>query len=319
MFQFLVKRLIGLAFIILGITFITFIIGYAASGDPIRVMMGQHFDLQTWQRLRHIYGLDLPWYQQYYNSLVHLFRFDFGLSYHYQNRSVNSILADGIPTSIELGLWGLIFALLIGIPAGILSAVKANTWADTLNMAVALTFYAVPIFATCVFAQVLISWLNIAFSGEWPVSNWGDPWQYTWTDIQYKLAPILVYSVAGYAYFARIARTSMLEVLRQDYIRTARAKGLHERSIIYGHALRNAMIPIITYLGVVIGLLVTGVFFVEVIFNIHGIAQITVQASFNRDYPVIQATVVVIAIGTVTGNLIADLLYTVFDPRIKLS
>jgi ABC-type dipeptide/oligopeptide/nickel transport system permease component len=319
MFQFLVKRLIGLVFVILGVTFITFIIGYAAPGDPIRVMMGQHFDLQTWLRLRHTYGLDLPWYQQYYNFLVHLFHFDLGLSYHYQNRPVKSILADGVPTSIELGLWGLILALLIGIPSGILSAVKANTWVDTANMAIALTFYAVPLFAICVFAQVLITWLNTVFTSEWPVSNWGTPWQYTWTDIQYKLAPILVYAVAGYAYFARLTRTSVLEVLRQDYIRTARAKGLHEHIILYRHTLRNAMIPLVTYLGVVIGLLVTGVFFVEVIFNIHGIAQLTVQASFNRDYPVIQATVVIIAIGTVIGNLIADILYTVFDPRIKLS
>lgn len=319
MFQFLVKRLIGLVFVVLGVTFITFIIGYAAPGDPIRIMMGQHFDLATWLRLRHTYGLDLPWYQQYYNFLVHLFHFNFGLSYHYQNRPVNSILADGLPTSIELGVWGLTISLLIGIPAGIWSAIKANTWADTTNMAVALIFYAVPVFALCVFAQVLITWLNSVFDGQWPVANWGNPWQYTWADIQYKLAPILVYSLAGYAYFARLARTSMLEVLRQDYIRTARAKGLGEHLIIYRHALRNAMIPIITYLGVLIGLLVTGVFFIEYIFNIHGIAQITVQASFDRDYPVIQATVVVIAIGTVVGNLIADILYTVLDPRIKLS
>src|SRR5436305_12506915 len=102
MFQFLVKRLIGLVFVVLGVTFITFIIGYVAPEDPIRVMMGQHFDFQTWLRLRHIYGLDLPWYQQYYNFLVHLFRFDFGLSYHYQNRPVNEILAGGVPTSVEL-------------------------------------------------------------------------------------------------------------------------------------------------------------------------------------------------------------------------
>jgi ABC-type dipeptide/oligopeptide/nickel transport system permease component len=319
MFQFLVKRLIGLVFVVIGVTFITFIIGYAAPGDPIRNMMGQHFNQATWLRLRHTYGLDAPWYQQYYTFLVHLFQFNFGLSYHYQNRPVNSILADGVPTSVELAFWGLLITILIGIPAGILSAVKANTWIDTTNMAVALVFYAIPVFAICVFAQVLIGWLNIQFGTQWPVSNWGTPWQYTWTDIQFKLAPILVYGAAGYAYFARLARTSMLEVLRQDYIRTARAKGLREHVIIYQHALRNAMIPIVTYIGYLIGLLVTGAFFVEQIFNIHGIAHITVQASFDRDYPVIQATVVIIAIGTVLGNIIADILYTVFDPRIKLS
>ena len=319
MFQFLVKRLIGLVFVVLGVTFITFIIGYAAPGDPIRAMMGQHFDLATWLRLRHTYGLDQPWYQQYYTFLVHLLQFNFGLSYHYQNRPVNDILAEGVPTSVELAFWGLIITLIIGIPSGILSAVKANTWIDTSNMAVALIFYAVPVFATCVFAQVLIGWLNNQFGTQWPVSNWGNPWQYTLSDIQYKLAPIIVYGAAGYAYFARLARTSMLEVLRQDYIRTARAKGLSEQIIVYQHALRNAMIPIVTYIGYLIGLLVGGAFFVEEIFNIHGIAQITVQASFDRDYPVIQATVVVIAIGTVIGTLIADILYTVFDPRIKLS
>ena len=319
MFQFLVKRLIGLVFVVLGVTFITFIIGYAAPEDPIRVMMGQHFNFDTWLRLRHIYGLDLPWYQQYYNFLIHLFRFDFGLSYHYQNRPVSDILAGGVPTSVELAFWGLIITLLIGIPSGIVSAVKANTWIDTSNMAIALIFYAVPVFAICVFAQVLISWLNVQLGTEWPVSNWGNPWQYSWTDIQYKLAPIIVYAAAGYGYFARLGRTSMLEVLRQDYIRTARAKGLHERVIIYQHALRNAMIPIVTYIGFLIGLLVAGAFFVEHIFNIPGIAQFTVQASFNRDYPVIQATAVVIATAMVIGNLIADILYTVFDPRIKLS
>src|SRR5947207_13533426 len=141
MFQFLVKRLIGLVFIILGVTFITFIIGYAAPGDPITVMMGQHFDLQTWLRLRHLYGLDQPWYQQYYNFLVHLLQFNLGLSFHYQNRPVNSIPAQGVPTSIELAFWGLLITLILGIPTGILSAVKANSWIDVTNMGMALIFY----------------------------------------------------------------------------------------------------------------------------------------------------------------------------------
>lgn len=318
MLQFLVKRLIGLVFVILGVTFITFIIGYAAPGDPIRVMMGQHFNFQTWLRLRHTYGLDLPWYQQYYNFLIHLFQLNFGKSFHYENRSVNDILAQGVPISMELAFWGLLITLLLGIPSGILSAVKANTWIDTTNMGVALIFYAVPVFALCVLAQVLIYWFNTQFGTGWPVSNWGETWQYTWNDIQFKLVPILVYGAAGYAYFARLARTSMLEVLRQDYIRTARAKGLREWIVTYRHALRNAMLPIITYIGYLIGLLVAGAFFVEHIFNIPGIAQTAVQASFDRDYPVIQATVVLIAVGTVIGNLIADILYTIFDPRIKL-
>jgi ABC-type dipeptide/oligopeptide/nickel transport system permease component len=319
MLQFLVKRLIGLVFVVLGVTFITFIIGYLSPSDPIRQMMGQHFVLETWLRLRHAYGLDLPWYQQYYNFLVHCFQFNFGMSYHYQNQPVSAILASGVPISVELAFWGVIITVLIGIPAGILSAIKANTWIDSLNMGVALIFYAVPVFAISVLVQVLISRLNSLTGGQWPISNWGTPWQYTWSDIQFKLAPILVYSAASYAYFARLARTSMLEVLQQDYIRTARAKGLRENIVIYKHALRNAMIPLITYIGYLTGLLVAGAFFIEGIFNIHGIALITVQAAYDRDYPIIQATAVVIAVGTVIGNLIADILYTVFDPRIKLS
>src|SRR5205823_12426129 len=121
----------------------------------------------------------------------------------------------------------------------------------------------------------------------WPVSGWGNPWQYTWSDIQYKIVPILVYAAVGLAYFARLARTSMLEVLRQDYVRTARAKGMRERSVVYRHAFRNAMIPLVTVFGLSIGLLVTGAFFIEQIFNIPGIGQQTITSINNRDYPVI--------------------------------
>ena len=132
MVQFFVKRLIGLIFVIIGVTFITFILGYLAPGDPIRQQMGDHFDLQTWMQLRHAYGLDLPWYQQYYNFLTHLVKFNFGLSFKYQNRAVWDILKDGVPVSAELGFWGLMIELLLGIPVGIYSALKANTWLDTI-------------------------------------------------------------------------------------------------------------------------------------------------------------------------------------------
>jgi ABC-type dipeptide/oligopeptide/nickel transport system permease component len=149
------------------------------------------------------------------------------------------------------------------------------------------------------------------------VSSWGTPWQYDWPDLQLKLVPIFVYGAAGFAYFARLARTTMLEVLRQDYVRTARAKGLTERAVIYVHALRNAMIPLVTVIGLAIGLLVTGAFFIEEIFNIPGIGRISLQSLLDRDYPVIQATVILLAVGVVFGNLISDILYGIADPRIK--
>src|SRR6266566_3503610 len=262
MLQFLVKRFIGLIFVIICVTFITFILGYYAPGDPIRALLGQHFDPQTYASLKHQYGLDLPWYQQYYNYVTGLFRLNFGYSIHYQGEAVWDILKTGVPVSAELGVWGLILTVVIGIPAGILSALKANTWVDTVNMSGALILYALPSFVLAVFLQLLIVWADKWTGIQWPVSNWGNPWQYTWTDIQYKLGPILVYSAVSFAYFARLSRTTMLEVLRQDYVRTARAKGLLESVVVYRHALRNATIPLVTVIGLSIGFLVVGVFFI---------------------------------------------------------
>jgi ABC-type dipeptide/oligopeptide/nickel transport system permease component len=318
MIQFLAKRLIGFVFVLLGVTFMTFIMGYLAPGDPIRDLMGDKFNYDIWVRLRHDYGLDLPWYQQYFNYLGSILHFNLGTSFHFKNRMVWDILKDGVPISVELVFWGFLLQLGLGIPLGILSALKANTWVDTLNMGFMLMIYALPAFVLAVFAQILILQLNKVMGGQWPVSQWGTPWQYTWTDLQYKLVPILVFGAAGFAYFARLARTSMLEVLRQDYVRTARAKGMPEQNVIYRHALRNAMIPLVTVIGLSFGLLVAGSFFIESIFNLPGIAQITLNSIYQRDYPVIQATTILIAIGVVAGNLLSDILYTMVDPRIKV-
>ena len=318
MVQFLVKRLIGLLFVVIGVTFITFIMGYLAPGDPIYGMLGLHFTSQAYHALKHAYGLDLPWYQQYFNYLRNLCTLNFGFSYEYKNRAVSNILASGVPVSLELGLWALLLQLLIGIPLGVISALRANTWVDTSSMGAMLVLYAIPVFVMATLAQVIIVQLDQSTGVNWPATNWGTPWSYSWTDIQFKLAPILVYAATGVAYFARLARTTMLEVLRQDYVRTARAKGLRESVVVYRHALRNAMIPLITVIGVSIGFLVTGAFFIEDIFNIPGIANITLVSISYRDYPVIQATTVLLAIAVVLGNLLSDLLYTVVDPRIKV-
>jgi ABC-type dipeptide/oligopeptide/nickel transport system permease component len=170
-----------------------------------------------------------------------------------------------------------------------------------------------------VYVQIIIVWLDTKTGLGWPVAGWGNTWQYTWPDIQAKLLPILVLVAAGLAYFARISRTSMLEVLRQDFVRTARAKGMREGVVIYRHALRNAMISLVTVFGFSLGLIVTSTFFVEAIFNVPGIAQVTITSITDRDYPVIQATVILLATTVVLGNLISDMLYAVVDPRIKIS
>ncbi len=318
MAQFLIKRFIGLIFVVVGVTFITFILGYFAPGDPIRDMMGTHFNPTVYAQLRHAYGLDLPWWQQYLNFLAHLARFDLGTSFKYQNRSVASILAEGVPVSAELAFWALVIQVAVGVPLGILSALKANSWIDTMNMGAMLILFALPSFVLAVFVQVFIVWVDQRTGGSWPVSNWGTPWLYSPSDLSFKIAPILVFAAGGVAFIARLARASMLEVLRQDYVRTARAKGMSERVVIYRHALRNALIPLLTVVGLLLGTLVTGAFFIENIFNIPGIAYETVVSIGDRDYPVIQATVVLLAVGVVIGNLLADIFYTIADPRIKI-
>ncbi len=317
MVQFLLKRLISLVFVLLCVTFITFIMGYFAPGDPIRSMMGQHFNENLYLQLRHLYGLDLPWYQQYFNFLVHLLHFDFGYSYKQQQMPVILIIATNLPVTLELGLWALVLQFLIGVPLGILSAMKPNTWIDTVNMGSSIILYALPGFVLAVFVRFAIAQIDQATGAGWPPTGWGDPWQYTWPDIQAKLAPILVFAIGGVGYIARLTRTSMLEVLRQDYIRTARAKGLSERIVIYRHALRNALVPLVTTIGYSLGFVVTGAFFIETIFNLPGLGSVTINAVNSRDYPVIQATVVLLTIAIVLGNLLSDILYTVIDPRIK--
>ncbi len=319
MVQFLIKRFIGLIFVVIGVTFITFVMGYFAPGDPIRAMMGSHYDPVVYVQLKHTYGLDQPFFVQYFHFLTGLFRLDFGLSFQYQNRPVWDILKDGVPISAELGFWALVLQVLVGIPIGIISALKANSWIDTTNMGIVLVMYSLPVFVFAVFFQVLVVAIDNGTGAQWPVANWGNAWHYSWSDIQFKIGPIVILALSLVAYLARITRTSMLEVLRQDYVRTARAKGMRERIVIYRHALRNALIPVVTILGLSLGLIVTGTFFLEEFFNIPGIGETTLQATQYRDYPVIQATAVLLAVAVVIGNLISDILYTLVDPRIKAS
>lgn len=318
MIQFLVKRLIGLVFVVICVTFITFIMGYFAPGDPIRNLLGSHYTLQNYLRLKHYYGLDKPFLQQYLSYLYNLLHGNLGLSIIQEGRPVWDMLRTGVPVSTELALWALVIQVVVGVPLGILSALKANSWIDTTIMGIMLIFYAIPPFVLAVFVQVIVVLIDQHTGINWPVSNWGTPWQYTPSDIQLKLLPILVFAALGMAYIARLARTSMLEVLQQDYVRTARAKGMPERVVIYRHAFRNALIPLLTILGLSIGLLVTGAFFIETIFNVPGIAQATITAVDTRDYPVIQGTTVLLAVAVVIGNLLSDLFYTMADPRIRL-
>jgi ABC-type dipeptide/oligopeptide/nickel transport system permease component len=308
--RFLLTRAIGLVFVLLCVTFITFILGYFAPGDPIRVMMGDHFDPALYAGLKHQYGLDLPWWQQYLNFVLNVLHGSFGLSYHYQGRAAWDVLSTGLPFSIELGLESFAVTLIIGIPAGIIAALRSNTYVDTSISSVMLLLYSIPDIVFIVFFQVFMVWLYSQGLPNLPVAGW-DTWQS-------RIAPVLITGTTGVGYFARLTKTTVLEVLGQDYVRTARAKGLIERVVIARHALRNAAIPLITVIGPSLAFLVTGVFITEQFFNIPGVSAITLDAIAQRDYPIIQATTVLTATMVVLFNALTDLTYAVVDPRIRV-
>jgi peptide/nickel transport system permease protein/oligopeptide transport system permease protein len=204
----------------------------------------------------------------------------------------------------------LLVTIVLGIPSGILSALRANSHVDTSLTTVAIMLYSLPDIALIVGFQVIMVILYQNGLPSLPVAGW-DTWQE-------RIAPVLITATTGYGYFARLTRTSVLEALGQDYIRTARAKGLYERVVIYRHALRNACLPLITLIGPSLGFLVTGVFITEQFFNIPGVSAITLTAISQRDFPVLQATVILTSASVVFFNALTDVAYAIADPRIRL-
>jgi ABC-type dipeptide/oligopeptide/nickel transport system permease component len=310
MFRLIARRFISLPFVIFSITFITFGVGYLAPGDPILAMMGSRSDPETYARLKHVYGLDLPWYEQYWNYISGLAQGDLGLSFRYQGRPVWELIRNGVPVSVELGLAALAVSLCVGVPIGMGAALKQNSLLDRVSMGTMLILYAVPSFVLI----PVLRWINYQFyirdAPSLPVAGWGE--------IEHWIMPVFVLSAASIGYIARLTRVSMLEVLKQDYLRTAHSKGLPGRYILWTHAFRNAMLPIITVVGPAIAFLVTGAFVVENLFAIPGIGFLSVQAIQQRDYPVIQSTTVLLATAVVVMNLITDILYVLLDPRVRV-
>ncbi|MDZ4765133.1 MAG: ABC transporter permease [Chloroflexota bacterium] len=311
MFALILKRLISLPFVILAVTFLTFIVGYFAPGDPILNLMGNQRDQAIYERLRTLYGLDLPWHEQYLRYVVGLLQGDFGLSYRFAQRPVIDLIRDGLPVSLLLGLNALLFSLALGVPLGVLAALRHNTVIERVIMALILALYAVPSFVLI----PLLQWLNyqvyLARGSALPAAGWGRP--------EHWIMPTIVLAAASLGYIARITRASMLETLGQDYIRTAQSKGLRWSRIQWVHLFRNAILPILTVVGPAIAFLVTGAFVIETLFSIPGIGFLSVEAISQRDYPVIQGTTVILALAVVVMSLITDLLYVVFDPRIRVN
>ncbi|MEO8286073.1 MAG: ABC transporter permease [Chloroflexota bacterium] len=310
MLQIILKRLGSLVFVLFSLTFITFLVGHLAPGDPIQGLLGNRHDPVRYAQLKHEYGLDLPIYEQYISYVGGLLHGDLGKSYKYAGRPVSDILKSGVPVSFELGIVALLMSALVGIPAGVLAALNRNRWPDRSIMFVMIALFSIPSFVLIPILRYFNFMAYDAGLPSLPVAGWGTPAQW--------VMPVFVLSAASAGYITRLTRSTMLDVLRQDYIRTAQSKGLPERIILVRHALRNGLLPVITVLGPSAAFVVTGAFVVESIFSIPGIGFLAVQSIGQRDYPVIQATTLLLGMAVVLMNLLTDVLYTFLDPRISL-
>ncbi len=309
MSRLILQRALSLVFVLFSITFLTFIVSYYAPGDPILNMMGGRHDPVRYEFLRHLYGFDQPWYQQYLSYLGQLAHGNLGYSYKYPERPVWDLIAQGVPVSLELGALALVLSVLVGVPVGMYAALKQNTWRDTATMGFALALYSIPSFVLIPILWVVDLALYNAKLPSLPVAGWGKP--------ENLVLPVLVLAAANVGFIARLTRGSMLEVMRQDFVRTARAKGLRPNTILWRHIFRNALVPLLTVLGPASAFLVTGAFVVENLFAIPGIGFLTVQSIGQRDYPVIQATTIMLALAVVLMNLVTDIAYIFIDPRIR--
>ena len=302
--RFIALRLLQAIPVILAVITVTFFLVRVAPGGPFDSEKAVLPEVKA--ALERQYRLDLPLVQQYTAYLGDLAQGDLGPSFKYPGRSVNELIAAGLPVTAELGLYALLVAVLIGGSAGIFASLKPNTAQDYLPMAAAMIGICMPTF---LLGPLLVLVFGIHL--EWlPVSGWGDiPGD--------KLLPSITLGAAYAAYIARLSRAGMLEVLNQDYIRTARAKGLPEWQVVVKHALRGGMIPVVAFLGPAFAGLLAGSFVVETIFQIPGLGRFYVQAAFNRDYTMILGTTVFLSTLIVLFNLASDILAAWLNPRLR--
>jgi len=326
MLWYALRRLVLAVPLLIGITFVSFAVIHVAPGDPVTMPtggeLGTESDAQARQMLRELYGLDQPLHVQYGRWLARLARLDFGRSFAPDGRPVIDKIAERLPVTLALNIIELVVILLVAVPIGVLSATRQYSTFDKVTTVFVFVGFATPDFWLALMLIILfgvqLDWLPI--SGLRDV-NWEflSVWRQHWDFLKHLILPITVATFGGLAGFSRYMRQSMLEVIRQDYIQSARAKGLAEGVVIGKHALRNAMLPIVTILGLSLPGLIGGSVIVESIFAIPGMGQLMVQSVFQRDYPVIMGNLVIVATLTLLANLVADLSYGLVDPRIRLA
>lgn len=305
MLSFIVKRLLWGLVTIWAIITITFIIMHSVPGDPFA--REGTMPEAVYQNLRSFYNLDEPLIVQYGLYLTQIAQFDFGPSLKSHTLTVNDYIEKGFPVSMQLGLQALLVAVVFGIILGVIAAFNRNKWPDYIAMVLAIIGISVPSF---ILAYVLINY----FAVEWrllPVA--------TWQTMKHTILPTVSLAMLPMAFIARLMRSSMLEVLNQDYMVTAKSKGLNKGFILLKYGLKNAILPVITVLGIIAANLVTGSFIVESIFGVPGIGEMFVKGIFNRDYPVILGSTIFYSVFLIGLILIVDIAYTFIDPRIKLT
>ncbi|HTK01530.1 MAG TPA: ABC transporter permease [Bordetella sp.] len=312
MLSYLFNRLLGLVAVMFLVATIVFVIIRVTPGDPAAVMLGPEATQQDIAALRTRLGLDRPLPVQYVTWLGQLARGDLGQSI-FLNKPVLSALADRAEPTFWLTVLSLIIATLIALPVGILSAVKRGTTLDQSVLSFSMFTSSVPSF----WLGLLLMQVFAVKLGWLPVSGYGGPDASFATRLSHLVLPAVVLGLVNSALITRFIRASMLDVLRDDYVRTARAKGLPERKVIMKHAVRNALIPILTVLGLTTALLISGAVVTETVFGLPGVGSLVVSAVLRRDYPVIQGALLVVAAIYVLINLFIDLLYLVVDPRVR--
>jgi len=322
LFAYLAKRLILMLPLFFGITLISFFVIHLAPGSPtdLQTQMNPKVSTEAIQRLRAFYGLDKPLHVQYLIWLKKLIKLDFGNSFSPDNRKVIEKIAERIPVTIMINVLSLFLILIVAVPIGVLSATHQNSFFDKFTTVFVFVGFAVPTFWLALLLMILfgvqLGWLPISgikSLGYEPSSLFMIILDRT----KHFILPVLLSAFGGLAGFSRYVRSNMLEVIRQDYIKTARAKGLSERTVVYHHALRNALLPVITILGLSVPGLIGGSVIFETIFAIPGMGQLFYWSVMSRDYPVIMGILVIGAFLTLIGNLLADLSYSLADPRIR--
>jgi peptide/nickel transport system permease protein len=312
MFAYAIRRVLATIPVMLLVALFVFSLLYIAPGDPAAIIAGDQATPADVERIRESLGLDRPYLVRFGDWLWHILHGDLGTSI-FTNLPVTHMIAQRIEPTLSLMLMTIVFSILIAIPLGVLAAWKHGTWIDRAVMVICVLGFSVPVFVVGYLLAFVFA-LNL----DWlPVQGFTSISDGFWPFLQSLILPSVALGLIYVALLARITRATMLDVLGQDYVRTAKAKGVGQRAVLFVHALKNAAVPIITVIGNGVALLIGGAVVTESVFAIPGLGRLTVDAILRRDYPVIQGVVLLFSVTYVLVNLVVDLLYTVFDPRIR--